>query len=150
MTRKAVNAFCQYKDFHRHYLLIVRQMGFQSSSVSIIHHPRQHGKSSYSLRKLIHHAVDGITSQSTKLLRIIVGFGLLFVLGSFIAALVITYRYTIHGFLPGWTSLIVVILLCTGAILLSLGVIGIYLAKVFDQVKERPLYLEDQLINFDS
>jgi dolichol-phosphate mannosyltransferase len=149
LTRKAVDAFCRYKDFHRHYLLIVRLLGFRSTQVSIIHHSRAHGKSSYSLGKLINHAVDGITSQSTKLLRLIVGFGLFFVLGSLITALVIIYRYSVHGFLPGWTSLIVVILLCTGAILLSLGVIGIYISKMFDQVKNRPLYLVEQLINFE-
>lgn len=149
LTRKAVDAYCQYKDFHRHYLLIVRQLGFRSTEVPIVHHPRQHGKSSYSLLKLINHAIDGITSQSTKLLRFIVSFGLLFVLGSFIAALIIVYRYSFQGFLPGWTSLIVVMLLCTGVILLSVGVIGIYISKLFDQVKKRPLYLVDQLINFE-
>lgn len=150
LSRKVIDAFCRHKDHHRHYLLIVRLLGFRSTQVPIIHNSRKKGKSSYTFTKLITHAIDGITSQSNKLLHIIVTFGFIFVFGSFVSALIIIYQYSHHGFLPGWTSLIVIILLCTGVILVSLGVIGIYISKIFDQVKNRPLYLVDQLINFDS
>jgi polyisoprenyl-phosphate glycosyltransferase len=149
LSRKAVTAFRRYNDYHRHYLLIVRLLGFRQTEVSIIHYPRKRGKSAYTFRRLIAHAVDGITSQSNKLLRIIVAFGFFFVMSSFIATVVILYLFFQHGFLPGWTSLIVLILLCTGVIMVSLGVIGIYISKIFDQVKNRPLYLVDKMVNFD-
>jgi dolichol-phosphate mannosyltransferase len=147
LTRKAVNSFLRFHDFHRHYLLVVRLLGYRSTTVAIEHRPRKKGRSSYTLKKLILHAIDGITSQSNKLLRVIVNLGLLFVLGSAIASAVIVYRYSVHGFLPGWTSLIVVTLLCSGVILMSLGVIGIYLSKIFDQVKGRPMYIVESVEN---
>ncbi|MEZ4873527.1 MAG: hypothetical protein R2827_15055 [Bdellovibrionales bacterium] len=64
LTRKVVDAFLKLEDAHRHYLFILRWLGFKSTVVQIKHRKRKYGKSSYTLTKLIEHAVDGITSHN--------------------------------------------------------------------------------------
>lgn len=148
LSRKVVNAFCQIKDTHRHYLMVLRTLGFSSANISIIHEKRYEGKSSYNLSKLVKHALDGITSQSDKLLRISISVGFMFC-GISIALVIYTViKYIIVGALPGYTSLTSIILLSTGLILLSIGIAGMYIGKIFEQVKGRPLYFIDKKINF--
>jgi polyisoprenyl-phosphate glycosyltransferase len=150
LSRKVVNAFLKVQDYHRHYLLIVRWLGFPSTYIDVIHTPRLEGKSSYSFRKLVRHAIDGITSQSTKLLRLSIFCGLLFCGLAVLATVILIAFYYLQGFKEGWTSLIALMLLSTGMILLSLGVLGIYLGKVFEQCKQRPLFLVETTVNMEN
>ncbi len=148
ITRRVAVAFLSIRDFHRHYLMMLRQLGFNSTTLSIEHEKRFEGKSSYTMKKLIAHGIDGITSQSDKLLRISINIGFSFFVISLIGAVVIIARYFLIGLLPGYTSTMVLMLLSTGLILMSIGVTGIYIGKIFEQVKGRPLYFIDQKINF--
>jgi len=147
LTRKVVDAFCRINDTHRHYLMILRILGFASTQIPIIHDKRFEGKSSYNLSKLINHALDGITSQSDKLLRISISVGFLFCIISIATAIYTVAKYLIIGALPGYTSLTSLISLSTGLILLSIGVVGMYIGKIFEQVKNRPLYFIDKKLN---
>jgi dolichol-phosphate mannosyltransferase len=143
LSRKVVDAFLLFGEKERHYLFILRWLGFHTGSVDYEHQERYAGRSSYSFSHLVRHAADGLFFQSTVLLRWIVTLGLLFaVFGLFLAAYFV-YSYIFQGSLPGWTSLAVLILLSTGAVLTSLGVIGQYIVRIFDQAKGRPLYLVD-------
>ncbi len=141
LSRKVVNAYLQMKDYHRHYLMVLRWLGFSTQYIEIKHAPRFAGKSSYSYRRLFIHAIDGITSQSDKLLYLSVkiGFGSLLCSLAAIAYLVISYY--VSGYKEGWASVMVAILTSTSLILLSLGIVGIYIGKIFDQAKGRPLFL---------
>ena len=121
--------------------------GFNSCHVTIEHQERSIGKSSYNFSKLIKHALDGITSQSDKLLRLFVKLGLFTSLLSFVSILIIIFLYFTHGFLSGWASTIIIILFATGIILTGIGVLGIYLGKTFEQSKNRPKYIIDEKIN---
>ncbi|MCB0338133.1 MAG: glycosyltransferase family 2 protein [Bdellovibrionales bacterium] len=150
LSRKVVDAFLQVPDVHRHYLSVLRWLGFPSSSIRVEHAQRHSGRSSYTFRKLLEHAIDGITSQSTRLLRLSVGIGIGFCLLSLLSALLLITMYFLQGFQPGWTSLIVLILLSTGVVLMSMGVLGIYVGKMFEQVKGRPLFLVDEALNFSE
>jgi glycosyltransferase involved in cell wall biosynthesis len=147
INRKVADAYRRFNDYHRHYLLVLRWLGFSSTYIKIDHKNRYEGKSSYDIRKLIRLAIDGITSQSDKLLRIFISFGLLISILSFISILYIITLYFIKGYKSGWASTIVLILFSTGIILCGIGVIGIYLGKTFEQVKNRPKYLIDEKIN---
>lgn len=147
LSRKVVNAFCSINDTHRHYLMILRTLGFAATQIPIIHDKRFEGKSSYNLSKLINHALDGITSQSDKLLRISISVGFLFCIISIATAIYTVAKYLIIGALPGYTSLTSLISLSTGLILLSIGVVGMYIGKIFEQVKNRPLYFIDKKLN---
>jgi glycosyltransferase involved in cell wall biosynthesis len=147
MTRKVAEAFKQYNDYQRHYLMVLRWLGFKSAFIEIEHKERFEGKSSYNLSKLMLHALNGITSQSDKLLRINVTLGLLLSFLSFLGILVIAFLYFMHGFLSGWASTIVLLLFSTGVILTSIGIAGIYIGKTFEQTKNRPKYVIDLFLN---
>lgn len=147
VSRKVINEYLKIKDTHRHYLMILHWLGFSSSCIEIEHAPRKYGKSSYDFKKLIDHALDGITSQSDSLLYLSIKLAFIFLILSVLATLVIIVSYFIFGFKEGWASVIVTILLSTSAILLSLGVNGIYIGKNFDQSKGRPLFVVDEKIN---
>lgn len=143
ISRKVANAFISYNDYHRHYLMVLYWLGFNSTYLPIEHKNRFEGESSYSVSKLIKHALDGIVSQSDRLLRISVSIGLFFsIISFFLIACIVTLYFT-HGFLNGWASIIVALLFSTGLILTGIGVLGIYLGKTFDQAKNRPKYIID-------
>lgn len=146
ISRKAVDAFLTLRDNDRQYLLIVHWLGFDRAEIEVQPADRHSGKSAYSVRALLRVAVDGMFFQSTVLLRWVVysGFGLA-ALGVLLAA------YTMLVFLtgrdvPDWTALPMTVLALSGFIIISLGVTGLYVGKIFDQVKGRPLYIVDTRI----
>ena len=148
LSRKVVDAFCSIKDRDRHYLLVLRWLGFSSTYLTIEHSERHSGRSSYSFWKLVEHAISGITSQSTFLLRISVGIGLAFCALSITTAFALVILYFVYGFKEGWASVVVLILLSTGVTLMSIGVAGIYIGRTFEQSKERPLFIVDRTVNY--
>ena len=143
LSRKVIDSFLRFEEKERHYLFILRWLGFRIGSVDFVHQQRHSGRSSYTFGKLLSHAIDGVLFQQTVFLRWIVGLGFLFALTGLAVAGFLAWRAIFHTALPGWTSLVVLILVCTGTILVSLGVIGIYVGKIFDQAKQRPLYVVD-------
>lgn len=147
ITRKVVDAFLKIRDAERHYLLLIGWMGFRKAVVPVDHRPRHSGKSSYTVRRLVRHAAAGITSQSTRLLKVAIGLGFLYCGAAFITAGYLAVTYFIHRYLPGWASTIVLLLASTGLILLAIGILGIYLGQIFDQVRQRPLYLVQEEVN---
>ena len=146
LSRKVVNGFLAFNERERHFLFILRWLGFRVGSIEYAHQERTIGSSSYSLKRLLRHAVDGVFFQSTVFLRWIVSLGLLFAVFGMALALYFVFQYFAHGSVVGWTSLIVIILVCTGVILSSMGVIGLYVGKIFDQTKGRPLYVIDTIL----
>lgn len=147
LTRKVVLSFRELKDYHRHYLFLVRWLGFRSTYLTVEHRARFAGRSSYSLGKLVKHAIDGITSQSTKLLNISIIVGVFFCILSVLCAATLVIAYFVSGFREGWTSIATLILLSTGINLMSLGVIGMYLGRTFEQSKQLPLYVISERVN---
>ena len=145
LSRKVIDTFLEFGERERHYLFILRWLGFNAGSIEIEHCARPVGESAYSYRALMHHAIDGIFFQSTVFLNFIVQLGLLFAFSGLVLAGVFIVQYFQIGSVPGWTSLVVLLLVCTGVILLSLGVIGLYIGKIFDQAKARPLFLIDEV-----
>jgi polyisoprenyl-phosphate glycosyltransferase len=150
ITRKVVQAFCDYGEYQRAYLPILSMLGFSRSSIFIEHQNRFEGKSSYNLKKSITLAIDGIVSHSNKLLYLSVYCGFIF---TFIGAIAISYIFLksiFSGFQAGWASVMILITFCTGLILSCMGISGIYVGKIFMQVKKRPLYLIDERLNLES
>jgi dolichol-phosphate mannosyltransferase len=145
LTRKVIDAFLSFSERERHYLFILRWLGFNAGTVDYPHQTRVHGPSSYSLSSLVRHAIDGIFFQSTVLLTWIAVTGMALAAAGGVFALGLIYRYFILGAQPGWTSLAVLILISTGLILIGLGVVGIYIGKIFEQIKGRPLYVVDTI-----
>lgn len=149
ISRRVVSEFLRIRDQHRHYLMILRWIGLPCTHVDVEHRARPVGRSSYSIGKLLSHAVDGITSQSTKALRFSVSVGLFFCVLAAIAIIWMVIAYLIYGFQEGWASTIALLLLSSGLILMSLGITGIYIGNIFDQVRERPLFIVWETVNVE-
>ena len=141
IDRKVADEYLKIKDYHRHSSMIFSWLGFKRGFIDIEHQPRFEGKSSYNLRKLIHHAINGVISQSDKLLRWSITAGFIMFCASLLGVLYIVIKSFYHQFEVGWPSLVVLILFTTGIILFMLGITGIYIGKIFEQVKDRPLYI---------
>ncbi len=148
LSRQVVDAFNNIRDYRRHYLMVLRWLGFKYTYLEIEHERRYSGKSSYSIPNLIRLAIDGITSQSDKLLRISISVGFLFFAMALMFSVYLIYSLLESGALPGWTSLMVAVSVSTGFILVAIGILGIYIGKIFEQTKERPLYIIHKRINF--
>jgi dolichol-phosphate mannosyltransferase len=146
ITRKVVEAFLTFKDEDRHYMMILTWLKFDTVAIDYQPAPRYKGRSSYSLPKLIDHALDGVFFQTTVLLRWIVymGFGLAALGG--LLALRVVYARVVGTVFPGWTSLVAGGLFVGGFIILSTGITGLYIGKVFDQVRARPVFVVDRVV----
>ncbi len=144
ISRKVVEAFLTFEDQDRHYMMILTWLRFDTVAVDYEPALRYKGRSSYSLPKLIDHALDGVFFQTTVLLRWIVymGFGLAALGG--LLALRVVYARVIGTVFPGWTSLVAGGLFIGGFIILSTGITGLYIGKVFDQVRARPVFVVDR------
>jgi dolichol-phosphate mannosyltransferase len=147
MSRKALDAFLQFGERDRFTRGLVSWMGFRQTVVNYQCPPRYSGESKYTLRRMLHFATDGITAFSAKPLRIASYTGLLVFLAGIAYAIFAVINYFRGQNIPGWTSLLVTVLLLGGIQLLSLGIIGEYLARIFNESKSRPLYFIKDKIN---
>ena len=146
VSRKVVEAFLTVNDTARHYLLLLYWLGFAAGSIEYEHGDRFAGKSAYSLSRLVTHAFEGFFFQTTILLRWIIYIGFTLATLGFIFASYLIVQYFVHSFLPGWTSLAVLILVVGGFTITSVGVAGLYIGKIFEQVKGRPLFVVSEKI----
>ncbi len=144
ISRKVVDAYIRFADVDRHYMLILKWLGFTTRSVDYERDRRYHGRGSYTFRRLIAHALSGILFQTTSILRWVVYGGLLLSLGGLLLGTYFIVARVFGSVYPGWTSLIVVNLFVGGAVIISVGVVGLYVSKIFDQVKSRPLFVIDR------
>ena len=140
--RKVVMSLRRIRERARFLRGLTGWMGFRSIGVSYEVRPRFSGQSHYGVLGMIHLAVDGIVSFSTKplYLSIYVGFALA-VAGLFYGVFAVYARLVTHRVIPGWTSLLTLFALIGGIQLILMGVIGIYIGRIYEEVKQRPLYL---------
>ena len=146
--RKVVQSVLSLGDKIKFFPIMVRWTGFKQATISVQHDSRSAGESSYSLKKLFALAFDNIISFSDKPLRLCVIFGLFLLLLSvivffFYLTLYLLGRITVMGY----ASLILSVWCLTGAVLLTLGLHGCYLGKVFNQVRNRPIYIISKTVN---
>jgi glycosyltransferase involved in cell wall biosynthesis len=146
ISRKVVDSFLSLRDKDRQYLLIVDWLGFRRTAIDVEQEQRHSGRSSYSWRSLLKVAVDGMFFQSTALLRWIIYAGFLLAAAGVALAAYTMIVFALGRNLPAWTGLPVLLLVLTGFIIISTGVTGLYVGKVFDQVKGRPLYVIDSKV----
>ena len=146
-SARVKDEFIRLKDQDRLYIQLLKWIGFRSTYVPVEHRERYEGKSSYSISKLFLTAIQGWTSYSDKLLRLSIYSGLLISAITLLVGIYIVISYFLKSFQPGWPSLIVAILFSTGLILMSIGITGIYIGKIFEQTKQRPLFIIDKKLN---
>ena len=145
---KVITEYNKMKEYARSFGSLIRYLGFRSCSIKTIHGERFDGKSSYTLSKLFTLALDTILSNSNKPLRLAVNFGLII---SFLSIIFALYNILakLFGFigLVGFTSIIFSIWFVGGLILFILGIVGLYIGRIFNQVKERQLFIVMNEIN---
>jgi glycosyltransferase involved in cell wall biosynthesis len=144
ITRRVVDAFLQFGDYRRGYVIVLHWLGFSRGYIDVDHRQRSEGRSSYSAWMLLAHALTITLTYSEKPLHLSIYIGAVLSLMSFLLGLWFIVRYytsTVGQLALGWTSLILSHLFLSGLILMSLGVIGLYIGRVFEQVKRRPLFI---------
>lgn len=139
---KVAKELRKLKEHNRSYPLFVNWLGFKRTNVDIEHASREEGKSSYTFKKLVNLAIDSIVSQSNKPLRLSIQFGFLLSFLSIFYALWLIIRYFLFQIpVEGWTSVMVSIYFIGGLLFANMGFLGLYIGKIFDETKNRPLYV---------
>ncbi|GMQ29548.1 glycosyltransferase family 2 protein [Algoriphagus confluentis] len=145
--RKVIDAFLKMKEPVRVFSVMVSWMGFSTSFVEVKHMPRTDGKSGYSFRRRLNLALDIILAYSDKPIRLMVKVGLWIAFLSFLFSCITLFRYLSGAItVSGYTSLILSISFFSGILMMMLGIVGLYVGKIFEGVKGRPLYLIDKTI----
>jgi polyisoprenyl-phosphate glycosyltransferase len=145
MSRRAVEAVRRLPERHRFLRGMVSWIGFNQTALEYDRDVRYSGTTKYPLSKMVRFAMDGITSFSDVPLRFASYFGFTVSAIAFIYAVIViifrTFNLRLAYYTPGWASTIVAVLFLGGVQLISLGILGEYLGRVYDEVKGRPLYI---------
>ena len=142
MDRRVVDAFLRLKERHRFVRGMVSWLGFRQTGVHYNRMERKFGETHYTLRKMMKFAADGITSFSSIPLRLATYIGMASsVVALFVGAWTLYVKFIAGEAIPGWASVMVVVLFMGGIQLLALGVFGEYLGRAYDEIKGRPLFL---------
>lgn len=140
LSKKALNILENYKERNLYLRGIIPIIGLNSTTVEDHLSEREAGTSKYTLNKMLHLALDGITSFSVKPIYSIVYLGIFFLFISFCIGIYVIHAIIVGTSVPGWSSLILSIWLVGGFILICIGTIGVYIGKIYNEVKMRPLY----------
>ncbi len=147
VSRKVIDAYLRYPERTRAFSILLRSLGFGVEYADIVSEERHSGTSSYTLRKLLVLSADIAISHSDKPLWIMIGFGFLVsVISLFFAGFQFIRWLVTDVSVAGWASLIVSVWFLGGMIIALIGIVGVYVAKTFDETKARPHYLIEEVI----
>ncbi len=148
VSRDVVRNLRQFNERNRSYAFLLRWLGFDVAYVDVAHLPRHAGASGYTLGKLFRLASELVVSQSDKPLRLSINFGFVVAFLALGYGMFMVFRYFFQGTpVPGWTSLIASIYFLGGLGFVALGVVGLYIGRIFEETKRRPLYVIKESIN---
>ena len=150
--RKVVDALKSMNDYSRYYPTMIHWVGFRMAKLAIQHAGREDGKkSSYSFKKRLTLAFDTIVSFSNKPLRLTVKLGILILVIATLLAIALVVRYfLVDTSVTGWTSTFLSLWFLSGIIITILGMIGIYVGKIFETMTRRPSYIVGERMNYDD
>lgn len=149
LSKKVVQALSEYKEVNLYLRGMVSLVGFKSTCVYYDRTPRIAGKSKYPLGKMVSLALNGITSFSVKPIRIITAVGFIIAVISFIGIIWSVISRLVGDTVSGWASTVAIICFLGGIQILSIGVIGEYIGKIYLETKRRPRYIIDEKININ-
>ena len=148
MSKRAVRKLLSFRERTLFIRGIVPTIGFKTDIVYYDRHARMAGESKYPLKKMISFAVDGITSFSIRPIRLIFLIGIIMLLATVTVSLYVLISYFAGETLRGWTSMMLSLWFIGSLILISLGIIGEYIGKIYIEVKDRPrFFIEKTIIN---
>ena len=141
ISARVLQEFANYKEVNLFLRGLVPLVGFKSTTVEYVRNERLAGESHYPLKKMIALALDGITSLSVKPLQLIMTFGIIVAMVSFIGCIWALITALCGKAVAGWASMTCIICFVSGVQLISLGIIGEYIGKIYLETKQRPRYI---------
>lgn len=150
LSRRALDSLLGYTERNAYIRGLVPLVGFPSKEVGYVRGFRTAGESKYPLRKMLALAVEGITSMTITPLRLIAALGLFICLLSLVAALYVLVRTFTGNTVEGWSSIMLSIFFMSGVQMLSLGIIGEYIGKIYLETKKRPRFHVESLLGQDQ
>ncbi|TAE74857.1 MAG: glycosyltransferase [Bacteroidetes bacterium] len=146
--QKVIQAVCSMRENIRIFPIMVRWVGFKQTKLKVTHAAREEGTTSYNFKRLMNLALDIILAYSDKPIRLTIKVGFFISILSFIFAFIFLIQYFLGIIkVSGYASLIISIWFFSGLIIMTLGVVGLYIGKTFEGVKNRPIYLIDKHLN---
>ncbi|MDX6503375.1 MAG: polyisoprenyl-phosphate glycosyltransferase [Gaiellaceae bacterium] len=151
LSRRAADALATLPERARFLRGMTSWIGFPHAEVPYRRDVRHAGTTKYPLRKMLRFAVDGVTSFSTVPIRLVslLGLGLVFLSGLYLVWVLYLRLFTDRT-VQGWSTVVVLVLVFGGVQLLSLGVVGQYVGRIFEEVKRRPLYVVEERVDTDA
>lgn len=147
MSKRALEALDGFKEVNLFLRGIVPMIGYKSDIVYYERHERLAGESKYPLKKMLAFALEGITSLSVKPIRFITALGIGIFTVSIIMLIYFLVRYFMGATVQGWTSIVVSVWAIGGLQLLSIGIIGEYIGKIYLETKHRPKFIVEKFLN---
>lgn len=152
VDRKVIDVVNSMPEHNKFLRGLFSWVGFKQTAYEYERKERVAGKTKYPLKKMIKLAADGIISFSSKPLKIVGGLGIVSIVISLVILIysLISYMFELNNLMPGWTSIMVAITLFSGVQLLSIWIMSEYIARIYDETKNRPQYIVDKKINIDE
>jgi len=150
LSKRALDMLSGYSERNLYLRGLIPMIGLKSTTVDDVITERQAGVSKYTLSKMLNLALDGITSFSVKPIYCILYLGIFFLLIAFGIGLYVIHALMTGTAVKGWSSLILSIWLVGGILMVSIGVIGVYIGKIYREVKHRPLYNIQEILCDDD
>lgn len=147
MSKRAMEHFSKFKESNLFLRGMMPLIGYNTTSVYYSRKERVAGESKYPLKKMLALAFNGITSFSVKPISLILGIGVLIIALSVVAAVYSLVAHFMGNTVPGWTSLMLSIWLLGGLQLFAIGLVGMYIGKIYLEVKERPRYNIEKILD---
>jgi len=147
-SQKIVKVYCSIPEYSRSFVELIHTLGFKKTSIDVLHDHRLEGESSYNLARLLKLSYNSIISNSNRPLYLAVTLGLIMSIVSFLMAIYnIFAKFWGLNEVEGYTSTIFSIWFVGGLLLFMMGILGLYIGKIFDQVKGRPVFIVSETIN---
>ncbi len=147
MSKRALDMLSGYEERNLYLRGLIPMIGLKSTTVDDVISERQAGASKYTLSKMLNLALDGITSFSVKPIYCILYLGIIFLFVALGIAIYVVHALVTGTAVKGWSSLILSIWLVGGVVMISIGIIGVYIGKIYREVKHRPLYNIQEVLN---
>ena len=147
MSRKALEMLSGYKERNLYLRGLIPSIGLKSTTVDDRISERKAGTSKYTLRKMLSLALDGITSFSVKPIYYVIYLGIAFLFVTLCIGIYVIHAFLNHTEVAGWASLNLSIWLVGAMLMISIGAVGVYIAKIYEEVKQRPLYNISQILD---
>ena len=147
-SKRIVKVYCSIPEYSRSFVELIHTLGFRKTGIDVMHDHRLEGESSYNLSRLLRLSFNAIISNSNRPLQLAVTLGFIMSLFSFLMAV-----YNIFAKFAGWnevagyTTTVFSIWFVGGLLLFMMGILGLYIGKIFDQVKGRPVFIVQDTLN---